>query len=102
MHRPSRVPALLFLVLILALAGPQAVRAWRIRPLYLDASVRDKANVALQQVSTSQGWNLSDMEIREVTTDGLAFLHREHRRNPDPPACFAFTFATSELHPCGS
>lgn len=102
MRTNHRLPALLFAFLLCAAAAPPVLRAWNIRLLYLDASVRDEAEVGLRQISTLKGWLLSDVELTEVSREGMAFLHREHRRTPAPPACFTLTFATSELHPCAA
>ena len=99
-HPAHALHGLLYLLAVVVIATFPAVRALRISPLYLDAAVRDKTEVALRQISTEQGWLLSDMELREVTPTGITFMHREHRRLPFPPACFTLSFATSELRPC--
>lgn len=100
MKDARHLPALLFLLFACAAAGPLVVRIVHIFPLYRDASVRDRTQVALQQISTDRGWILSDMELREVSDDGIIFLHREHRRAAPSPQCFSLSFSTSELVPC--
>ncbi len=92
----SRVFTLVAIVLAVAFAR----RAWALRPLYLDSSVRSAVQVQMRDVSHARGWLLSDVSIDAVLPDGsLRLTHRMHGRGVDPEECW-FLPSTGELTPC--
>ncbi|MFA6039797.1 MAG: hypothetical protein WCV62_02240 [Candidatus Peribacteraceae bacterium] len=99
-RRNHLLPALLFLTLLLGLAMPFARRAWAIAPLYLDATLRHRTELALTQLTSRQGWLLSDLQIKEVAPSHVRLVYREHRRNPRSSACLILSLSTFETRPC--
>lgn len=65
-----------------ALFGP---RAWNLRLLYIDPSLRTQAESAIRQVADHEGWLVSDMELTRVTPETVEFIHRDHLRTPPAP-----------------
>ncbi|MEK7217968.1 MAG: hypothetical protein AAB728_00730 [Patescibacteria group bacterium] len=100
MKRRFPFPAFLFLLLLLVLGIPTARRAWAVAPLYLDATLRNRAELALTQLTASRGWLLSDVQILEVMPSKVRLLHREHLRRPPPPRCLILSLSTFAVQPC--
>jgi dolichol-phosphate mannosyltransferase len=96
----GRKLTVVFILLLLAIAASLAPRIWALRALYLDGKVRSAVTASLQNVSDTHGWILSDMELLSVDASSFRFMHREHRRDPAPPACFSVSLSTSALTPC--
>lgn len=75
-------------------------RAWALRSLALDSSVRGTASSTLRLMTDREGWLLSDITITRVAEHFLRFLHREHQRGEDPSTCFILRFEPLILIPC--
>lgn len=90
----------LFTAVVILLAALFALRAWSLRPLYADASMRDAVAAQVRAVADARGWFLSDVRIDAVGIDGsLRLTHRVHGRGPDPEECWLLP-STGELVPC--
>jgi len=90
----------LFAAVVLVLAVAFLLRAWALRPLYLDASMRDAVTAQVRAVADARGWFLSDVRIDHVAPDGsLRLTHRMHGRGEDPEECWLLP-STGELVPC--
>lgn len=100
MTRASTLPVLFFALFLALIAAPLVVRIAAIRPLFLDASVRDKAQVAIVQVAAQRGWFVSDLSIRRVDDTALTLVRREHQRRGAPSECIVVKLSTFELFPC--
>lgn len=72
-------------------------RAWDLRLLAIRPPLRSATATALKSVTDKQGWLFSDIELVSVETGSIAFVHREHRRNPAPAERCTYTFMTSSL-----
>ncbi len=81
--------ARVFAIIVLLLAVIFVARAWPLRFLYLDASLRDAAQRQIRDVAAAKGWLVSDVRIDEVGPDGtMRVTHRRHRRGDDPEECW--------------
>ena len=91
-----------FAVVVAILALAFVWRAWSLRSLYLDASLRDAVRVQLRDVAAARGWLLSDLELRSLGEDGsMTVVRRSHVRGEDPEECW-FLPSTGEPVPCAS
>lgn len=89
-----------FAVLALVLAMAFGWRAWNLRRLYVDASMRRAVQAQLRAVSDAKGWILSDVRIDTVGPDGtLRLTHIRHGRGPDEETCWILP-STGEPVPC--
>jgi hypothetical protein len=100
MKAPSRRPALLFVLLLLALAAPTLWRTWELRLLYADGGYRARSQAALTKAAEREGWLLSDLEMRAASSGSLTVIHHEHRRGLTPSACLILSLQTSTFTPC--
>lgn len=79
----------LFLLAVFVLGVVFAVRAWSLRPLFLDASLREGVQRQIRDVAQSKGWLVSDVRIDAVGRDGtMRITHRRHGRGDDPQECW--------------
>lgn len=90
----------LFALLMILLTAAFLWKIWTLHPLYSNAAVRNDVHEALTSLADREGWLLSDISIREVTTDAVWFIHRQHHRGKDPEICYRMTLNDSSLHPC--
>lgn len=89
-----------FLILSLILAAVFAVRAWPLRALYLDVSMRDAVAAQIRDVSAAKGWLASGVRIVSIAPDGtLRLEYRRHVRGADPRECWILP-STGEPVPC--
>lgn len=70
----------LFLILTITVAMLTVPRAWALRLLYTDASVRASVQSALTAVANTRGWLLSDIALLSLTADAASIEHRDHLR----------------------
>jgi glycosyltransferase involved in cell wall biosynthesis len=90
--------AFAFLAIVLAVSF--IVRAWPLRALYLDPSMRDAVAAQVRDLSAARGWLASDVRILSIAGDGsLRLEHRPHVRGVDPRACWILP-STGEPVPC--
>ena len=90
----------IFWVIALVLLFTFGWRAWHLRLLYSDATVRHSAEVALKTVTDKQGWLMSDVIIQNVQTDRVEILHQVHKRGVDPAHCFQIFYVAPNPSPC--
>lgn len=89
-----------FVCLAIVLVVAFAVRAWPLRALYLDASMRDAVAAQVRDVSAAKGWFASDVRIVSIAPDGtLRLEYRRHVRGIDPRECWILP-STGEPVPC--
>jgi len=74
---------------------------WMLRPLYLDTEVRVRTQQVIEGVAHKHGWLLSDIDIQEVNSGRVRFVHRSHIRGKDPKSCFDLNTYNTILSPCG-
>lgn len=90
----------IFTVIVLVLAAMFLARAWSLRYLYFDASLRSAVASQLQSVAVAKGWLVSDIRIDALSVDGsMRLTHRSHMRGTDPEECWLLP-STGELVPC--
>ena len=89
-----------FSLLVIVLAVAFAVRAWPLRALYLDASMRGAVAVQVHDLAAAKGWLASDVRIVSIAPDGTLRLdYRRHVRGADPRECWILP-STGEPVPC--
>jgi dolichol-phosphate mannosyltransferase len=89
-----------FVCLAIVLAVAFAVRAWPLRALYLDVSMRDAVAAQVRDLSAAKGWFVSDVRIVSIAPDGtLRLEYRRHVRGIDPRECWILP-STGEPVPC--
>lgn len=71
----------LFLLLTITVAMLTVPRAWALRLLYTDVSVRASVQSSLTAVGSKQGWLLSDIALVSLTADAAFIEHRDHLRH---------------------
>lgn len=92
----------LFAGIVVVLTVLFLLRAWSLRRLYLDASMRSAVSTQIRDVAAAKGWFLSDIEIVSVGVDGtLRLVHRPHVRGRDVGECWIVP-STGEPVPCAS
>lgn len=69
--------------------------------LYTDAALRRTTQDAVTSIAAEHGWPLSDVRITQVSDGGFTMEHRRHTRGIDAVECYAWSFDTSSLVPCG-
>lgn len=99
-ERWARVAWVLFLILFIGIGGFLAVRAWNLKLLVLDAPVREKTKMALESLSVTEGWLISDLSIRRVHEGSLEMLYRPHGRNTALVKCIRVGFDYFGWSPC--
>ncbi len=78
-----------FCTVSVVILGMLLPRLWSMRLLYTDSAVRSQVKQALSDVSSREGWLISDIQILAVGSGGLTIRHLEHmRRPPAPETCF--------------
>jgi glycosyltransferase involved in cell wall biosynthesis len=97
--RRQRAIFMLVAAIILIVLLP---RAWRVRLLYLDSSIRTLTQTTLQQTADANGWLLSDMNVQEVTRDHVRILRREIVRGTDRTECLDLQYGSAIPVPCPS
>lgn len=89
-----------FVVVMVLLTIVFMRRAWALRLLYLDASVRTAVQAQVRDIAAARGWLISDLTLDLVLPDGsLRLTRRIHGRGVDPEECW-FLPSTGELIPC--
>lgn len=89
-----------FAAVVVVLAVFFASRAWPLRLLYAQHSVRTLADGALHNVAGLQGWPMSDIELRSITPSSMRIIHREHGRGADRTECFDVNLIDYTFEPC--
>lgn len=90
-------------IFLLALVIPGALfiwQIWNLLPIFLDADVRQSVQHALTTVAGREGWLLSDMLVKSITSDDIRLIHHEHIRGIDSETCRVIALADSSLHSC--
>ncbi len=87
---------LVFFIMFVALLP----RAWALRLLVLNPSVRLDTQAALRQITEQEGWLLSDIDLTHASETSIRFFHHEHRRGEDPSQCYILRFEPLILIPC--
>lgn len=91
-----------FAFLTLVLAAVFIVRAWPLRALYLDASMRSAVAAQVRDLAAAKGWLASDVRILSIAPDGTLRLdYRRHVRGVDPRECWSLP-STGEPVPCAN
>ncbi len=90
----------IFAAIVVVLAVFFAARAWPLRLLYAQHSVRTLASVALRNVGWLQGWPISDIELRSISAGSMRIIHREHGRGADRAECFDVNLIDYTFEPC--
>lgn len=98
--RLSRVYRILFWIVSVAIVAVCVPRAWDLRLLYTDGMVRTQVDTALDTLTESRGWLLSDLSIRAVHPDRVRVVHRAHVRGADPSECIDVFFESDRAAPC--
>lgn len=88
---------LFFFAVVIVMTFMLAPKAWNLRLFLSKPELRLQVAEALRNVVDSEGWLLSDIDVRRVTTGSLLFSYREHRRNPAPPLQCELDLITSSL-----
>ena len=94
---PPSIPRLLFILLFLAIAAFLGAHVWKIRFLYLDATVRSQVQSRLEQMEAEQGWLISDIEVRAIDQETVTLDYAPHRKGPDSSRCFRVPLSGSLL-----
>ncbi len=89
-----------FLIVVFLMLLIFVPRAWRLRLLYLDSTVRASVQRTLQTVADREGWLLSGTLVEEVSRDHMRITHQDVHRGFSPVDCFDVSFADSSLTPC--
>ncbi len=80
---PTRLPVILFSLVILAVLACSASRMWTLRALYTDAALRQLVQREIQYYADQSGILLSSIYITEVNASKVEFDIREYRRGRD-------------------
>ena len=75
-------------------------RALALSPLVADADARAKVHAALQAAGEREGWLLSWMQVRAVTSDAVFVDVRRQRRGADHVTCMRIPLDLSPPQPC--
>ncbi len=89
--------ALLFMMISTLLILVLVPRAFLLRTLFLNTSVRSTVSTALREIADHQGWLLSDITLLSVTPDTVTLTHRPHLRVPTPTTFCTMTLSTTSL-----
>jgi hypothetical protein len=101
LSRASRLGPLLFVIAILISVLLWLPRAWALRAMYVDATLRSQVRTALTTVASREGWLLSDIELLSVSHGALAIRHHDHLRVPTPSTDCTVTLPSNTLA-CGA
>jgi len=100
LHRWARVAWVLFLILIIGIGIFLSVRAWHLRLLVLDPQVRDRTRAAMQSLSDTEGWLISDLSLRRVESTRIELIHHPHGRSNVSARCIRVGFEYFAWSPC--
>lgn len=88
-------------VIVLLVPGTVFLRqAWNLLPLFADSNARDAVKAAVTAVAGREGWLLSDMFVKEVTTHYVRLTLRRHVRGADPESCRLIALADFSIRTC--
>lgn len=76
------------------------VRAWPLRPLYMDSELRSRVSVLVQATAKREGWLLSGVSIDRVSDKAVRLRYRSYLRGEDPVRCHDLHLESGTLHPC--
>lgn len=85
--------AVVFAAMMVAAALVIIPHLFALRLLYVDSDVRHRVQEAMMTVADREGWLVSDIAVRSVSSDSLSIVHREHLRTRTFPR-----FCTIDLH----
>lgn len=89
-----------FAATVAVLAVAFSVRAWPLRALYLDSSLRAAVSSQVRDLAAAKGWPVSDLSVDSIAADGtLRLTHRVHGRGVDPEECIVLP-SVGEPVPC--
>lgn len=88
---------ILFMTLIVMTAVWLFPRLLSLRLLYTDPTMRERVQSALTTVADREGWLLSDIELRSVSSDSIEILHRDHLRTEAPVRACTIHLSSSTL-----
>lgn len=89
-----------FVLLLLCIAVPYALRMWAIRSLYLSSAIRNDVKQEIQRLANERGWNGSDLDLAELTSDHFIVHTRNYRRGRDPQGCLRVSLPSHAVSPC--
>ncbi|MFH1443893.1 MAG: polyprenol monophosphomannose synthase [Candidatus Peregrinibacteria bacterium] len=99
-ERWARMAWVLFLFLFIGLGIFLSVRAWDLRLLVLDAGVRERTKMALESLSGTEGWLISDLSLRHVNATHLELIYSSHERTHNSPKCIRVRLDYFGWTPC--
>lgn len=99
-ERWVRAAWVFFLLLLVGIGVALCLRAWDLRLLFLDAQVRDRTKMALESLSDTEGWLLSDLSLRKVSATSLEVLYRPHGRVAIAGQCIRVGLEYFNWSPC--
>lgn len=101
-ERWARAAWIVFLILCIGLGLFFGYRAWKLRLLVLDPTLRERTKTALQSLSETEGWLLSDLSLREVRPGSLTLLQKPHARFRTPSRCIRVGLEYFNWSPCSA
>lgn len=75
-------------------------RAWNLKLLALDSSVRQQTREAMQSLKKQEGWLASDLSLRRVDRDRIELLYHPHERFLTPSKCIRVKLNYFNWYPC--
>ncbi|MDD5041757.1 MAG: polyprenol monophosphomannose synthase [Candidatus Peribacteraceae bacterium] len=99
-ERWARIAWVGFLLLFVGLGIFLSVRAWDMRLLVMDSAVRERTSMALQSLSNTEGWLISDLSLRKVSATHLEMIYRPHGWTDTPAKCIRVGLDYFGWSPC--
>jgi len=99
-ERWARIAWVFFLFLLVGLGVFLSVRAWDLRLLVLDPQVRERTRIAFESLSNTEGWLISDLSLRSVSTTRLEMIYHPHGRTDVPAKCIRVGLDYFNWSPC--
>lgn len=76
------------------------LKAWALKPLYIDATVRQRTMTLIEGTAARKGWLLSGVELQQVRWGSARFVYRSHVRGDDTIECYKLNLYNGALTPC--
>jgi len=99
-ERWARVAWAFFLLFFIGLGVFLSVRAWNLRLLVLNPQVRERAKLAFESLSDTEGWLISDLSLRAMSQTHLEMIYHPHGRAPSPAKCIRVNLDYFGWIPC--
>lgn len=100
LERWSSAAWALFLIVLIASAVPFSVRAWNIRLLVTDASVRERTTQAFHSLSVTDGWLISDLSLTKVEPERLELHYAPNDGSGTDARCIRVRLDYFGWYPC--